>query len=295
MLKRTIFISSPNSLRLKDNQMVIQSKEDAELVNKVPIEDVGFLVIENPQTYISIPLLNALTEYNVSVTFCNNHGMPKSMLLNLDANSTQGESYQRQIQVSEPLKKNLWKQIIESKIRNQALLLEKLGLEGQRVLYCSKDVKSGDTDNREGVAAKIYWSMLFGDEFYRDRYGITPNNLLNYGYSLLRSATARAIVGSGLLPVFGLFHHNRYNSYPLADDLMEPFRPYVDEVAFRLYANGMTELTKDVKAEFAKVLYADTMADKMTRPLSLALTYAAASLTRCYYGEQKKLVLPYFM
>lgn len=153
-----------------------------------------------------------------------------------------------------PLKKGLWKQIVETKIRNQAALLRKLGYDGDKLKPCYMNVKSADADNREGIAARIYWSELFGAEFYRSREGSPPNNLLNYGYTILRAAVARAIMGSGLFPAFGIFHRNRYNSFPLADDVMEPYRPYVDELVYQLYRNGNTQLTKKVKGELLRLL-----------------------------------------
>ena len=214
------------------------------------------------------------------------------MLMNLDSNRTQGESYRDQIEASEPLKKGLWKQIVEAKVRNQAALLRKLGRDGDKLKPYYMNVKSADADNREGIAAKIYWSELFGAEFNRSREGLPPNNLLNYGYTLLRAAVARAIMGSGLFPAFGIFHRNRYNAFPLADDLMEPYRPYVDEQVYRLYINGLSQLTKEVKSELLRVLFADTHFDKVVRPLEVGLTFTASSLVKCFAGIQKKIAYP---
>lgn len=153
-------------------------------------------------------------------------------------------------------------------------------------------MKSGDSDNREGIAAKIYWKEMFGKDFVRDRVGESPNNMLNYGYTLLRAAVARALMGSGLFPAFGLFHRNRYNAFPLADDIMEPYRPFVDELVFYLYANGERELTKQVKADLMHLFYVDTYFDKVTRPLELGLSITTASLAKCLSGVNKKIVYP---
>ena len=218
--------------------------------------------------------------------------MPNAMLMNLDSNRTQGENYRAQIEASEPLKKGLWKQIVEAKIRNQAALLQKLGLDSGKLKPYYMNVKSADADNREGIAAKIYWSELFGSEFYRSREGSPPNNLLNYGYTILRAAVTRAIMGSGLFPAFGIFHRNRYNAFPLADDLMEPYRPYVDELVHRLYTSGHTQLTKEVKSELLRVLFADTRFNKVVRPLEIGLTFSASSLSKCFAGNQKKIAYP---
>ena len=186
----------------------------------------------------------------------------------------------------------MWKQIVEAKIRNQAALLRKLGRDGDKLKPYYMNVKSGDTDNREGIAARIYWSELFGREFVRTREGAEPNNLLNYGYTILRAAVARSLMGSGLLPAFGIFHRNRYNSFPLADDVMEPYRPYVDELVQRQYAAGKTQLTKEVKGELLRILFADTRFDKTQRPLDVGLTFTSASLAKCFAGTQKKIRYP---
>lgn len=292
MLKRALFFSTPYHLSLKDNQMVINTKEMPDMKKTVPIEDIGYVVLEHQQTSITLPLLNALSDNNVAVIFCGENRMPNAMLMNLDSNTTQGESFRAQIDASEPLKKGLWKQVVEAKIRNQAALLNKLGKDGDKLKPYYTNVKSGDTDNREGIAAKIYWNELFGDGFLRHREGIEPNSLLNYGYTLLRAAVARALMGSGLLPALGIFHRNRYNAFPLADDIMEPYRPYVDEIVYNMYINGMTVLDKDAKSQLMHILFADTIFSKVTRPLDIGLTITTASLAKCYAGASKKIVYP---
>ena len=292
MLKRALFFSTPFCLSLRNNQMIINTKEMPEMQKSVPIEDIGFVILEHQQTNITLPLLNALSDNNVAVIFCGDNFMPNAMLMNLDSNKTQGESYRAQIEASEPLKKGLWKQIVEAKIRNQAALLNKLGKDGDKLKPYYTNVKSGDSDNREGVAAKIYWNELFGTDFIRSREGIAPNNMLNYGYTLLRAAVARALMGSGLFPAFGIFHRNRYNAYPLADDIKVPYRPYVDEIVFDKYANGERELTKDVKSHLLRLLFTDTVFGKVTRPLDVGLTMTSASLSKCFSGIQKKIIYP---
>ena len=223
---------------------------------------------------------------------CNDRGMPSAMLQSFEGNNLQGENLRNQIDAGEVLKKQLWKQIVEAKIRNQAALLNKVGQEGSILKQYYQNVKSGDTDNREGIAARMYFSELFGESFIRDRtlYGI--NALLNYGYTILRAATARALVSSGLLPAIGIFHHNRSNAFPLADDIMEPYRPYVDEIVYDLTMQGKQELTKDVKAELIQVLYADTRFSKVTRPLCIGLSLTSSSLSKCYAKENTRLSLP---
>ncbi len=258
------------------------------------VEDIGFVVIEHPQTTITLPLLSALNANNVAVTFCNEKHMPSSMLLNLDGHHVQTEIFGQQINASAPLKKKLWKQIIEVKITNQAALLKKLGkLNGKLVGY-AKDVKSGDTSNREGVAARLYWRYLLGDCFARERFGIFPNALLNYGYIILRSAVARSLTGSGLLPTLGIHHHNKYNAFCLADDIMEPYRPYVDELVYQMTKEyqGMEDFSKEHKAKLLQILTVDVKIGKFKRPLMLGLSQTTASLARCFSGEQRQLMYP---
>lgn len=292
MLKRTLFFSTPFCLKLRDNQMIIHTKEAPDMQKSVPVEDIGVVVLEHPQTSVSLPLLSALSDNNAAVIFCGDNRLPNAMLMNLDSNRTQGESYRAQLDASEPLKKSLWKQIVEAKIRNQAALLRKLGKEGDRLKPYYRNVKSGDTDNREGIAAKIYWTELFGRNFIRDREGAEPNNLLNYGYTILRAAVARSLMGSGLFPALGIFHRNRYNAFPLADDPMEPYRPYVDALVYKLYTQGASQLTKEVKGELLRILFADTRFDKVLRPLDVGLTFTSASLAKCFAGTQKRIAYP---
>ena len=292
MLKRSLVFMHPATLSLRNGQMVIIRKELPDDNLTVPIEDIGLVMINHAMVSLTIPLLNALTEQNVAVIFCNEKGMPASMLYNLQGNTTQGETLRNQLEVGEVLKKTLWKQIIEAKIKNQAALLNKMGKEGSILKPLYTNVKSGDSDNREGIAARLYWTALFGRDFIRDRNIPGINSLLNYGYSVLRAAVTRALVSSGLFPALGIFHHHRSNAFPLSDDLMEPFRPFVDEIVFALTAQGEAELNTATKSRLIRVLYVDTYFSKVTRPLSVGLSMTMASLAKCYAKEQKKLVVP---
>lgn len=295
MLKRTLFFSSPYYLRMKDRQLVIQSKD--ELIHQtVPIEDIGFVVLDDPQISFSMKLMEQLNENNVAVVFCDSKHMPSSMLLNLDGHSIQTELFRAQVDASEPLKKNLWKQTIEAKIGNQAALLAKFDIPHKQLKSLAATIKSGDSDNREGFAARIYWNALFGKQFLRDRYGDPPNPFLNYGYILLRSAVARSLAGSGLLSTFGIHHRNRYNAFCLADDVMEPYRPYVDEIAYHLAQKWPDTfiLEKEHKAELLKLMTVDVQIGENKRPLMVALSQTTASLSRCFSGENRKITYPEF-
>ena len=292
MLKRSLVFENPVILRLKDKQLVVSFKELPDEKRTIPIEDIGFVLINHPMVSISMPLLNELASNNIAVVFCDEKGLPQSMLLNFDSNLTQGKIISEQLVAGEVLKKNLWRQIIVSKIKNQSLLLNKLGLDGESLKPLYMNVKSGDSDNKEGIAARLYFKTLFGKEFTRDRNAGGINAFLNYGYAILRAATVRAALSSGLFPALGIFHHHRSNAFPLADDIMEPFRPFVDEIVYDLFQQNQSELTKENKGKLIASLYCDTYYEKVTRPLSVGLSITMASLAKCYINEHKTLNLP---
>lgn len=292
MLKRTLVFTTPWHLSLRNAQMVVSFKELPDEQRTIPIEDIGVVIIENQMVTITMPLMNALVDAGVAVILCDAKGMPHAMVQNFDSHNLQGEYLRNQISLGDVGRKQLWKQIIEAKIKNQAALLEKVCGEGDVLKVYYSNVKSGDKDNREGAAAKVYFSKLFGRQFVRDRNLGGINAMLNYGYSILRAATARALVSSGLTPSLGIFHHNRSNAFPLADDLMEAFRPFVDEIVLELCRNNEIELTKDNKSALINVLNVDTYYAKVTRPLQVGLSITTASLAKYYSGENKVLALP---
>ena len=294
MLKRSLVFTSPAALSLKNAQLVIILKEQPDACRTVPIEELGVVLVDSPMVSLTIPLINALADENVALIFCDQKGMPNALTLSLHANACQGESYREQLSASETLKKALWKQFIEAKIRNQARLLSRLGKRGELLKPLYMNVKSGDADNKEGVAAKLYWTELFGKDFRRDRDLPGLNILLNYGYAVLRAATARALMASGLHPAFGLFHRNRGDAFPLADDVMEPYRPFVDEIVYKLAAEQALSLDKTTKGSLISMLFCDVQMSKVVRPLSVALTMTTASLEKCFSKEIDKLQLPIF-
>lgn len=294
MTKQTLMFVNPVSLTLKYNQLVIRVKEREETVTR-PIEDIAVVLIEHQASQISIPLLNALATQNVAVIICDDKAMPSAMLMPLETNNTQQETYRIQCEASQPTRKRIWRDIIESKIRNQAAMLQRAGKQADLLRPYYSNVLSGDSDNREGAAARIYWRELFGPAFVRSREGEPPNALLNYAYAILRAATARALMGSGLLPAFGLFHRNRYNAFPLADDIMEPYRPFVDDIVYMLHTNrGATTLDKDTKAALLRILFADVRMDNKTHPLEVALSLTTASLVRALKDNTQHLRTPTF-
>ncbi len=294
MIKQTLFFSSPVSLSLKYNQLVIRFEDTKEEVTR-PIEDIGVVMVENQMVRFTVPLLNALSTNNVAVVFCDEKGMPCSMLMPLESNTTQHEVQRFQLEASLPVKKRIWRDIIEGKIRGQAAVLDTVKRAGDVLKPFYSNVLSGDSDNREGAAAKVYWRQLFGPQFVRDRKGREPNSLLNYGYAILRSATARALLGSGLYPGFGLFHRNRYNAFPLADDVMEPYRPFVDIAVYKIFnTSPKAVLDKNTKLTLAGILTSDVRLDGQIHPLEIALSMTTASLVRALKDKGETVVLPTF-
>lgn len=283
MSKQTIVIESAKELSLSDGMIVIKDKESEEIILR-PIEDVQMVMIDHHSARVTTPLITRLAKNNASVIYCDETHMPVSMTMDLDSNTIQSKRFQYQLSASVPTNKQLWKQIIEAKILNQSLLLEKLG-KGQKLLakYYS-NVKSGDSTNREGLAAKMYWKILMGKDFIRDRYGAPPNSLLNYGYAILRSFVARSLMNAGLLPTVGIFHRNRNNALPLADDMMEPYRPYIDYKVMELMEIGCTEVCHEAKNAILNLFYTDIPAN--------SIMMSSATLAGVYEGTGKIIVFP---
>ena len=296
MIKKTLFFSQAVCLSLKNKQLVVYNKETQQETTR-PIEDIGFVVIESNLISISIPLINALADNNSAVIFCNEKHLPYSMNLPLDCNIIQNQVFAAQINSSLPIKKRCWKEIIERKIINQAKVLEKYRKDSKLLSCYAENVKSGDTTNREAAAAKVYWDFLISPKWTRDRFGDYPNNFLNYGYAILRAATARALVGSGLLPTLGIHHCNKYNAYCLADDIMEPYRPYIDDevISFMEKNPDEKELTIEFKRQICEVLTRDVSIGSVTRPLMIALSITSSSLVKVFNKEELHLQLPFFV
>jgi CRISPR-associated protein Cas1 len=290
MIKKSILIENKTSITAKNVQLMIKSeiRESA-----IPIEDIGFLVLDHPEIYISIPAMNLLIQNNTSVIICGSNHLPNGMFLNLNSHHIQQEIFRNQIDASVPLKKQLWQQTIVEKIVNQGVLLEKITGKKNAFEFLSSKVLSGDTTNMEGVAASQYWKAFFEMDFKRERFGDYPNNFLNYGYAILRAATARALSGGGLLNTLGIHHKSKYNAFALADDIMEPFRPLVDEKVFEIMQNyNEQELNTKIKAELLQVLTRTVYFKDEKSPLMVALQKTASSLQQCYTGDRKKLKYP---
>lgn len=295
MLKRTIYIGNPSYLKVKDNQLYIEEPLLKEIKGVIPIEDIGFLILDHPQITLSNPLIVMMQQHNVAIISCDESHLPLGLMLPISGHVEHSERLKHQITISEPLRKQLWKQTVESKIFQQKELLRKLKLPHDTLSKYMNEVKSGDSTNMEGIAAQYYWSQLF-DNFLRERKGEAPNNFLNFGYAILRSMVARALVCSGLHPTIGIFHRNKYNAYCLADDIMEPYRPYVDEMVWEWMANPIAthELDKNAKSHLLQLATRDVYINGLQRPLMTALSITTSSLCRCYMGVSRVIHYPIF-
>jgi len=305
MIKRTLYFGNPAYLSMRNAQLVIHIPEangmdDKTGNNTIPVEDIGVVILDNKQITITHGLMEALLANNCALITCDSSRMPVGLQLPLSGNTIQSERFQSQIEASIPLQKQLWQQTIQYKITNQAYVLHtQRDVVVKNMLAWVNDVKSGDTDNLEARAAAYYWGSIFPEisDFRRGREGIPPNNLLNYGYAILRAVVARSLVGSGLLPTFGIHHHNRYNAYCLADDIMEPYRPFVDKLVIEIMDSGedFSELSKPIKAKLLTIPVLDVTINNQRSPLMIAVGFTTASLAKCYAGETRKIVYPGFV
>ena len=294
MITRSIYIGNPAYLKLKDEQMYIMEPSSNEMKGKVSVEDLGLLMLDHFQITISHQLIQKMMGNNVVVVSCDAHHLPHGIMLPLYGHTEHSDRIKDQLQASEPLKKQLWKQTVECKIENQKEVLRRLGNYYEPMMNYQNTVKSGDSTNMEGIAAQHYWKYLISLDFLRQRFGESPNQFFNFGYAVLRSIVARSIVETGLLPVLGIFHKNKYNPYCLADDLMEPYRPFVDWLVMDWLTKNpeIEELTKEFKAHLLQVATKDVWIDGKKRPLLVAVKTTVISLYKCYITEKRLISYP---
>ena len=305
MIKKTLYFGTPIYLSLRNAQLVLR-KPDADKLEEsfkqdtertIPIEDIGVVVLDNRRITITTGAMEALLANNCAIITCDSTDLPVGLMLPLCGNTTQSERFRSQIDASLPLKKQLWQQTVRQKILNQATVLSKnTGAIVKNMQVWANEVRSGDPDNFEARAAAYYWRNLFPTlpNFVRGREGDPPNNLLNYGYAILRACVARGLVGSGLLPTLGIHHHNRYNAYCLADDIMEPYRPYVDDLVIQIMQEypDYSELNRSIKAALLTIPALDVVLDGKRSPLMIAVGQTTASLAKCFNGELRKIAYP---
>ena len=307
MIKKTLYFGNPAYLSMTNAQLVLRlpeiEKNDSlplsfkqKAERTIPIEDIGVVILDHRQITVSHALLAALLDNNCAVITCDDAHLPVGLLLPLCGNTTQNERFRYQLESSVPLRKQLWQQTVQAKIANQAALLQQRGIEVKNMQKWIGEVRSGDVDNMEARAAVYYWNNIFPQipTFRRNRDGIPPNNLLNYGYAILRAIVARALVGSGMLPTWGIHHHNRYNAYCLADDVMEPYRPYVDSMICTMLdeKEKITELSTGVKARLLSIPVTEVNIGGQRCPLMVAVGQTTASLYKCFSGELRKIIYP---
>ena len=291
MIKRTIEISrEPAHLTVRLGQLILE--RDGQTVGSIPCEDIGMILVDHAGTTYTHAALEQLAAVDAVVVVCGRDHLPAGILLPLADHHQVVWRVRDQIALTKPLRKQLWKQIIQAKIRAQADNLSP-GTARTKLLALARDVRAGDPANAEAQAAKAYWSDFFqGIAFRRERYGDGPNPLLNYGYAILRAAIARAIVAAGLLPALGIHHTNRSNAFCLADDLIEPLRPLVDRRVKELLDEGRTDLDQPTKAALLELLTWEVGFGEQTGPLMVNLHRYVASLAQCYAGESKELEFP---
>lgn len=308
MIKKTLYFGNPTYLSIRDGQLVIKLPEfennDSlppayKKANErtVPVEDIGVVVLDHKRITITTSVIESFMDNNCALITCDSKNLPTGLMLPLTGNTLQNERFHEQIEASLPLRKQLWQQTIKQKILNQETVLRQNSTVNTNCMKVwAGDVKSGDSENLEARAAAYYWKNLFADhpDFVRGREGEPPNNLLNYGYAILRAVIARALVGSGLLPTFGIHHHNRYNAYCLADDIMEPYRPYVDELVIQVMheVGDYSKLTLDIKAKLLQIPVLDVVIDGKRSPLMIAAGITSASLYKCFSGEKRQISYP---
>ena len=299
MIKRTLYFGNPAYLSLRLGQLAVKipdSQDNMETVRTIPIEDIGIVILDHKQITLTQGLIEKLLDNNCALITCSSNHLPVGLMLPLYSNTIQNERFRYQIDASLPLRKQLWQQTIQAKIANQAAVLKyATGSVHNNMQIWAADVRSGDSANMEARAAAYYWKTLFQDidGFVRGRDEDEPNNLLNYGYAIVRAIIARALVSSGLLPTLGIHHHNRYNAYCLADDIMEPYRPYVDKTVFDICRRGGSlKLTTDLKRELLSIPTMDVCINDKRSPLMVAATTTTASLVKCFTGEMRRISYP---
>ena len=307
MIKRTLYFGNPAYLSRRDEQLVVRLpaveknntlpdsfKKEAQAT--IPIEDIGVVILDDQQVIITQALMSGLLDNNVALITCDKTHHPTGLMLNLAGNTLQSAKFKAQLDAGQPLVKQLWQQTIKAKITNQASMLKRLGKEASNMIKWASDVKSGDPDNMEARAAAYYWKNVFPEinGFRREREGMPPNNLLNYAYAILRAIIARSLVGSGLLPTLGIHHRNQYNHYCLADDIMEPYRPFADALVVEIIRNGedYTDLSTSVKKQLLGIATVDVVFEDERSPLMIAAQRTTASLAKCFEGTAKKLLYP---
>lgn len=299
MIKKTLYFGNPAYLKKEQAQIKIEFPAEEEKPSRtIPIEDVGIIILDHPRLTVTQALLQAMIENNAALLSCDSRHLPAGLFMPMSANHTYTEKLKFQLNTSEPLRKNLWQQTVKAKLFNQGRTLQNAGRPADKLFYWSSKVRSGDPDNYEARAAAFYWRELIDHDglFNRDRFGDAPNNLLNYGYAVLRAIVARSLVASGMLPAIGIHHRNKYNPFCLADDIMEPYRPYVDsltlDISARYSEDKLEQLSPEIKRDLLVLPTLDVSIDGLSSPLMIAVQRSTASLMQCFEGEKRRILYP---
>jgi len=274
--------------------MVVQDTEgDRKELGQVPLDDIAAVIANAHGLSYTNNLLIALAERCAPFVLCGPNHNAVGMIFPVDGNYQQAKRFDAQIMAPKPTHKRLWAEVVRSKLQQQAAALEAVGAPTAPLAALVRRVRSGDPDNIEAQGAQRYWRLLFGDSFRRDQQGAGINGMLNYGYTILRSATARAVVAAGLHPTIGIHHSNEGNAMRLVDDLIEPFRPMIDLRIWRLVRDGTSDVTPDSKRAMVRVLYDDMQTNIGATPVMVCMQKLAVSLAQVYMGEREQLDLPF--
>ena len=292
MIKRVVDISQQSYLHVKNKQLLVD--RDGETIAQISIEDLGILILQHQAIVLTQSVVSQCQHNNVAILFCDSRHLPISITLPLwEGNSLHTKVLREQMAVSVPTRKRLWQKVVKYKISEQATTLQLAGANAKGLQRLQEKVKSGDPDNCEAQAAKQYWGLLMGKNFRRDPDAEGVNALLNYGYSIVRAMTARALVGAGLHPAIGLHHKNQYNSLCLADDVMEPFRPWVDWRVWQLLEqSGDISVNQNSKQCLLSLLSDSVVMGDRQMPLMVAAHSLAAGLKRALTDSKQSLVYP---
>ena len=280
-------------LSMSRGLMIVQDTEgERKELGRVPLDDIAAVIANAHGLSYTNNLLVALAERGAPFVLCAANHNAVGMLLPIDGNHNQGKRFDAQIDAKKPTSKRLWAEVVRAKLEQQAAALEAIGSPTAPLTALLNKVRSGDPDNMEAQGARRYWGLLFGDKFRRDQDAEGLNAMLNYGYTVLRAATARAVIAAGLHPTLGLHHSNDSNPMRLVDDLMEPFRPIIDLKIWQLQRAGETEITADTKRALVRTLYDDMQTIAGATPVMACMQKLATSLAQVYLGEREKLDLP---
>lgn len=291
MIGRVVEVAREGAHLSLDRGFMRVSEFGAE-VGRIAVEDMSALIVRGYGATVSVNLCARLSDAGIPVVLCGANQSPEALIWPVRGHFEQGRRMQAQAEAGRPLHKRLWRDLVAAKIKAQATVLDHFGKHDERLLQMVRSLKSGDPENVEAQAARRYWPRLMGEDFRRERDADGVNAMLNYGYTVLRAAAARSILAAGLHPSLSVHHESRGDALRLADDLMEPFRPYVDLAVARRAERAETELNKETKAALASVLTLDLAGPNGARPLQSCLNFLATSLALIYLGQSRKLDLP---